>query len=680
MPLAPLFPSPPAPGNANPRLTVDVGGDIITERFGVQWQDVLSQIGVCEFSLLNNNEAIASLEEGQVVIFRLDGEEFVAWVIDNLHRTTVAEGEASEEVTVFSGATTLAELKKAIVMPAGGVVYVDTPIYVGTISLKPYSGERFFGPMESDWDVSGWSAASPVTGEPVKYLPGGTAAWIGSTADVIHVRDSFTTSGIVKAKLFFAATNAAHIFIDNTCVARPDDTAVEGNATPKTRSVEFEVRDGTHTIYARVVRGAKTYSAIKYTVWEIDSNHLLRASGTGAKVTSSVEVTPGYVAGKLFAEMHDRDCLPDWDYDFDDVDDSAGRKWPSMGDWWSCRAKDTVYAVLEKLCEGWAEMHALAQNGGRTLSMWVADGVTDGDSGTGTGYTPTVDVTIERGVNATQLIHERSAVAGNSVAWEFNDGLFYAAPDPPPAEGIVEIGLDLSELDGAQSIFVAEANLKPISSKELSITAEFQPSAGSENDQVKIVQGLGGTCTVADWDGTPTGYRIKGHSGGEDNDGNVKVRPELNSARDTMEQRYQRWLSRSNNGTNDGRSASATISSRDVTDSTVVTPLGGLDFSTGGAYSIVGDRGSRRRFSEPALVIGAVGECDVAGASGDTDYAIEIDGSTIGTITFPNGSDEAVLTFGTPIYADQTNISNIECTAEGGHIGCSIDVIAVPIT
>ena len=681
MPLAPLFPSPPAPGNDNPRLVVEVDGDVIDERFGVQWQDVLSQIGSGEFTLLNDHHAIATLAEGQVVIFSLDGDEFIAWVIDNVHRTSVSEEEDAQEVTVFSGSTTLAELRKAVVMPAGGVVYVETPIYVGTISLKPYSGERFFGPMEVGYDVTGWDDAEAVPLAAPDLVPYVSALWIGSTDDVIHIRDTFTTTGIYKAKLFFAASTAAHVFIDGTCVARPDDTEIESSDPFKERAVEFEVRDGTHTIYARVAKGTFSYSAIIFSIWAIDSDDLLLESSEDAKMTAATAgVTPGYVADKVLTEMQDRDVNALWDWDFTITHDTAGRKWPRIGDWWSCRVKDLVLSVLEKLCEGWAEMHALASNGGRTLSMWVAEGVTDGDAGTGTGYVPTVGVTIERGVNATTIIHERSAVAGNAVAWEFNDGLFYAGPDPVPDDGVVEIGLDLSELDGAQSIFVAEANLRPIAEKELSITVEFEPPAGDEADQVAIVKGLGGVCTTEAWDGTPTGYRIRGHSGGEDNNGNIKVRPELNTARDTMEQRYQRFLSRTNNGTNDGRSASATISSRDVIDSTVISPLGGLSFSTGGAYSIIGDRGSRRRYSEPALVLGAVGECDVAGADGDTDYAIEIDGSVVGTITFANGDDDAEVRFATPIYADQTNISNIECTAEGGHVGCSIDLIAVPIT
>jgi hypothetical protein len=684
MAFAPIFPTPPKPHAPNPRLTVHVEGSEISERFGVQWQDVLSQIGTGEFQLLNSHTAIATIEEDQLVIFKLDGTEFLAWVIDAVTKTTLAEGEEGDEVTVFAGKTTLSELTRGVTLPASGVRFVDTPIFTGYVTTKPYSPERFFGPMEPSYDDSSWDAAVEVAA-PVGSLapanwPDPDAFWIGTDDDVLHHRETFTTSGVFTVKIFFAAANAVHLFVDGVLVSKVDDT-IDGDAASKTRSVKVEVTDGTHTIYARVARGAKPDSLLILSVFEVGTDNVLCRTTSSWKSSPTVEkVTVGSVAIQAFTEAQGRDTVTEWDWDFTELVDTAGRPWPDMGDWYNAPVKDKLLDLLNQLVEGWAEMAALAANGGRTLSMWVAEGVLDGNGDVAPGRPLDLEFEIEVGVNATKLVHGKQAVSGNVGAIEFNDGLIMAQlDDSVTAHGRREVGLALGSLDGPMALYVAEAQLRPTSTPELTIVAEFEPVAGSESQQLSIVTGLGGTLTAPNWTGTPTSYRVKAHSGGEDDDGNLIIRPELNTATDVLDKRYQQFMARTNNGTNNGRSLSATVTSKQVTGAQVVTPLGGLDFSTGGAYSIVGDRGSARRPSEPALVVRFDAVDDTAGASGDTTYQVEVDASPIGTVTLPDTVDEGTTTLAAPVYVDQENLLNIEATAAGGHVGVSVKVIAVPI-
>lgn len=685
MALAPIFPNPPAPGNENPRLSVSIDGTPLSARFGVQWQDVFSKVGSGQFSLLNDHEAIGTLDTGQTVIFELDSEPFLAWVIDGWRSTEVAETEEVDEATEFYGKTTLSELARAVILPANGVRDVTTAIFVGRLAPKPYGSDRYYGPMEPSYDDSGWSAATQIVAATGTYAPENwptkAAYWIGSSSeDVIHIRREFTTSGVFTCKLFFAATNSAHVFVDGTFVGSVDDTT-DGDAATKTRSVKFEVTDGTHTIYARVARGTKPDSAFLYSIYQVDSSTLLSWSSSSAKMTAEVlDVTPGYVADRALTEMQTiSEVNLDWSWDFDAVNDSAGRPWPTMGPWYQVRVKDTVLSLLDKLCEGWAEMLAPAALGGRTLQMWVAKDVTDGASAVAPGHAPSLGVSVLKGTNATQIIYEKTAVSGNRAVFEFQDGLIVGQLDDSVTDnGPYEVGLDLSSCDGPMALYVAEANLRQTATPELSIVAEWSPS--NDADQVAVVQGLGGYVTArAPRGGDLTAYRLQAHSGGEDNNGVIMVRPELNSARDIVEQRYQRWLNATSNGTNDGRSAHATISSRHVKDPTVVSRLGGLDFSTGGSYSIVGDRGSRRRPTEPGLIVRFEIECDVAGIVGTTRYKIEVDGSSIGTVDLASGAETNIATLAAPVYIDQTNLLNIECVLSGQHSGCTVKVLAVPI-
>ena len=269
-----------------------------------------------------------------------------------------------------------------------------------------------------------------------------------------------------------------------------------------------------------------------------------------------------------------------------------------------------------------------------------------------------------------------------SAVFTFKDGLFFGElVDAVTDHGRRIAGLEFGGLDGPQALNAALASLRPISEPEVSITAELDPEAIADTDQVHLVTGLGGTVTApAMRTGTPTAYRVMGHSGTEDDDGVIAVRPELATARDAIEQRYQRWFAATNNGTLDGRSATSAISSPSVTGGGIVSPIGGLDVSTGGIYSAVGDRGSARRPSEPGIIVAFDAYDDVAGASGATTYRVEVDASSIGTVTLPNTVDVGHTVLSTPVYVDTTNLVNIECTAAGGHTGVTVAVVTIPIT
>ena len=416
MPAA-IFPNPPQPATPSARLTVTAAGVPVTERFGVEWQDVLSQLGSGQFALLNTHPLITAdtIDNDQLVIFSLDGDEFLAWIITTQHQTSTTAAEESAGVTVFSGETTLVELRRMVVLPNAKIRFVDTPIFVGYVSTKPYALERYFGPMEPGYVDSAWPAAIEVLQVTGAAAPEGWPArhgcyWIGAGEPTAFVRDSFTTSGVFKVKVFFAGgvNCKVDLFLDGTPVGQIDPTTEDGEG--KTRAVVVEVTNGTHHLFARSVAAAGD-ATVAYCVVNCATGAILCVSDDTAKAVDEVAgVTVGSIMETALAEADAWDTLPGWTMDFDAAEDTDGRPWRSMGDWWSCKAVTTDYLQLgQQLCEGWAEMAAEASKGGRVLSMWVAAGTLDGAGNTGVGRNPSMGgLTIAKGVNATELIHEKT--------------------------------------------------------------------------------------------------------------------------------------------------------------------------------------------------------------------------------------------------------------------------------
>lgn len=104
-----------------------------------------------------------------------------------------------------------------------------------------------------------------------------------------------------------------------------------------------------------------------------------------------------------------------------------------------------------------------------------------------------------------------------------------------------------------------------------------------------------------------------------------------------------------------------------------------LHYSLGGDVVIIGDRATPLRPQETLLLCAASIEADVAGASGATTARIEINGSSIGTVTAPVTTKlgRALLTRTLFTVFD---VSNVEITAAGGHSGVTVTIYAMAAT
>lgn len=267
----------------------------------------------------------------------------------------------------------------------------------------------------------------------------------------------------------------------------------------------------------------------------------------------------------------------------------------------------------------------------------------------------------------------------NVVLIRWGDGFIEGVVDDSVTEwGRRESMLSISNVtSGPSALWTAYATIVPISQPETSIVVGIEPV--DTTDQPYEAFGIGDTVTAPDIDGTPTEYRVAAISCQEDEDGNLTWFPELATARDIQEQRWERWLRRTANGTLEGRSRAATPTSPSIINAGKVNVTEITFSTTGGGETLIGDIGTPYRPREQMLLYRMDGEAAVAGLTADTDVELTLELTGVGeTVTIPDSGDTGYVDFVAPILVDTTDLVNIETTGEGGHTGVSVTVLGVP--
>ena len=70
-------------------------------------------------------------------------------------------------------------------------------------------------------------------------------------------------------------------------------------------------------------------------------------------------------------------------------------------------------------------------------------------------------------------------------------------------------------------------------------------------------------------------------------------------------------------------------------------------------------------------------ECDVAGVSGATSIAVELNGVPIGLATLPSGDEFARAQLDPPVVVTVLDWLNVETVSAGGHQGVSVRLVGV---
>lgn len=683
-------------------LVLKVGGVTITNRFNVQWTDLASDVGNGEFTLLRDDSQADDIDPGDIAILTLDGTDVFAFVVEEIEDTILDEGEEAVEAMRYSGRSTAILLDDVIVYPSKGTFDVTSPPELSglTVVAKPTSPDRYIGWMEPEFDDSGWSSATVALALTGDFRPKGQpdldASWIWFEApsggehpvgDVCLFRRSFTTvrSDVFAVKIIYAALEDVEFYFDGILINKTDP-ARETDVGQWAREAVVEINgDLPHTIAFKVQHLREGMAGLTYTVYEHNTDTVLARSGTSTKVLDAATepgVTPGYVMGRLITEGQARDWDADFASSFNATDCSRpDEEWAAITGAFELRVGDSLLDVLNQLAEGWVEWTVEPGTStyvGKLLAMWNAEGV-DAPGGAAPGRGTASGVTFEEGVNCTKFHRTRRRARKNHVLIEWGDGqLDGGIPASEATHGRLESFLSLSNVrNGPSAIRTAVATLTPLADVAESVVVEIQPT---ETDDVPYLDfGMGDTISVSTTALTQD-YRVVAISCQEDENGYLTWFPELATATEIYQQKQQRWLRRTANGTLDGQSRSATPSSDHILSSGKVD-VREEPFGTAGADEVLdGDIATRWRVrGENFLLYRLDAEANVAGVSGSTSIELTIDATGSGeTVTMTSGTDEASHDINPPILVTNDQYVNVECTAAGGHAGVNVTVFAVP--
>lgn len=160
----------------------------------------------------------------------------------------------------------------------------------------------------------------------------------------------------------------------------------------------------------------------------------------------------------------------------------------------------------------------------------------------------------------------------------------------------------------------------------------------------------------------------------EDRDGNLDVDPEFITARDVYEQRYNRWLTRTNGGALEGRTATtgnASFTSASILNSSIATATA-IPVASAGDYELVaGDETGPGKTPEIEGVLYRA-EFDFAAAGvSDTEFEVTLNGVVIFTVVCLASVAETVydLTPSETVIVEVGDILRVICTVAGGHTG-----------
>lgn len=684
-------------------LVVTIGGVTIANRFNVQWSDIMSDVGNGEFTLLRDDAQAGDIDPGDIAIITLDGTDVFAFVVEEIEDTILdPEGEAAE-ITRYSGRSTAILLDKLRVYPSKGVFDVTAPPELAglTVVAKPTSPDRYMGWMEPSFDDTGWASATVALALGGDFRPKGqpdlAASWIWFEApvsnehpvgDVCLFRRTFTTgtSSPFAVKIIYAALDDVEVYLDGVLVNKTDP-ARETDVGQWAREAVVEINGSLpHTLAFKVQHLRTGMAGLTYTVFEHNTDTVLARSGTSTRVYDATAgepgLTPGAVMNQLLTEGADRGWAhDDFASSFNATDCSRpDEEWPTITGAFEMRVGDSALDVLNQLAEGWVEWTVEPGQStyvGKLLAMWNAKDV-DAPGGPAPGRGSASGVTFEEGVNCTRFHRRRRAAEFTHVLVEWGDGQLDGGTVAETTHGRLETFLSLSNVrNGPSAIRTAAATVTPLSDVTESVVVEIQPEDAADTPYLAF--GIGDTVSVSTGALT-SDYRVVAISCQEDEEGYLTWLPELATATEIYQQKQQRWLRRTSNGTLDGVSKSATPSSEHIMSSGKV-PVHEETFSTAGADPVLAaDIGTNWRIKDGSYLIYRMdAEANVAGVSGSTTIRLDVDAASTGeTVSLTSGNADGTHDISPPILVGPGQYVNIYATAAGGHEGVNVTVFAVP--
>lgn len=708
--------APPTPADpVEPEVSVYVGDVWLERATAVSYTNAQNKLGAFSFTILHSDDQFDLLDYGRVIVFKIGGVVDFIGKVDEIIQQTIAPGEEAEQTVTYQGRRIDAELDWAEIFPALDT-FTTYPIGDSSIGLAtfPFATTRYFNWAFSDLDRSAWTSAvqlfqakqhpplpppDGLDGAP-EACPSPNTYWIAPRS--ININDvhpvgewytyqSFTVpSGVTQADVFAAVApnGSLELFIDEIPVIVTDFQAEAGTKLSRAR---IGVRPGTHTIASRIEHLRDTepgdITALWYAVFPFAGSTITRPGegllGSPMVVSSSVtkawdrlgtnmqqddpdyHPVPGPTHGQIIrtavAEAQARDVLVTWDVSgFTDAIDSIGTSWPEPNEV-TIQVGKSINDLLDQMCQGGDIDRDITYDpdAPRTLDVWVK-----GEGRTESG------VTIGAG-SALSISHHGTDDVRNTMLSTHAGGLMTDYnPGSVGTYGPREAFLGQPDVTLLFSAFLSQQKeLEALKDPTESTTIEHLVAAGNYRP--------GQVVNTLDRSGADGRRVCRSKTVETDEDGNGRIRADMDVHRDDLQDRAERVQKATAHGTLDGRTANSVQTNASIISSTQISPVE-IGWSIGGGTTIVGDRGDQRRPTEAAVFTMLRVDCDVAGTSGSTTIRLEKDGSVVGTVTVASGQrhGSAVIT---PVLFTRSNYGNVQTTAAGGHVGVSVTAVGVPV-
>lgn len=121
-----------------------------------QWQDELNETGSASMVIPNEDPQSTDVREGDIIRYEDQGYACFAWIVREIERTQIAQGEEADQVTHFAGNGLLSILSEAVVYPSNG------------IEALPVEEDRYFSWQSNPFDDDNWAHAKLYA----RYWPG----------------------------------------------------------------------------------------------------------------------------------------------------------------------------------------------------------------------------------------------------------------------------------------------------------------------------------------------------------------------------------------------------------------------------------------------------------------------------------------------------------------------------
>lgn len=122
--------------------------------YGRQWQDELNEVGSAAMTMGNENPDSLLPNEGDIIRFEDQGYACFSWIVREINRQQIAEGEEVDQTTEFTGEGLLSLLREAVVYPANDI---------GAQSIRPIEETRYFSWQSNAYNDDHWRTAQIVS-------------------------------------------------------------------------------------------------------------------------------------------------------------------------------------------------------------------------------------------------------------------------------------------------------------------------------------------------------------------------------------------------------------------------------------------------------------------------------------------------------------------------------------